>query len=85
VRYLLESEQVVKVTSELLYTKERWEEVVARVSRHLTDHPTLTMSDFKNLLQVSRKYSIPVLEHLDRTGLTRREGDSRILGPKLKN
>ena len=85
VRYLLESEQVVKVTSELLYTREQWREVVARVARHLTDHQTLTMADFKNLLQVSRKYSIPVLEHMDRTGLTRREGDARISGPKLKN
>ena len=85
VRYLLESERVVKVTSEIVYTKEQWQEVVARVARHLSDHPTLTMGDFKNLLQVSRKYSIPVLEHMDRIGLTRREGDARILGPKLKN
>ena len=85
VRYLLESEQVVKVTSELLYTRDQWRELVARVARHLSDHPTLTMGDFKNLVQVSRKYSIPVLEHLDRIGLTRREGDSRISGPKLKN
>ena len=85
VRYLLESEQVVKVTSELLYTKEQWGEVVARVARHLGANHSLTIGDFKNLLQVSRKYSIPVLEHLDRTGVTRREGDSRILGPKLKN
>jgi len=85
VRYLLESERVVKVTSELVYTREQWQEVVARVARHLSEHPTLTMGDFKNLLQVSRKYSIPVLEHMDRTGLTRREGDARISGPKLKN
>ena len=85
VRYLLESEQVVKVTSELLYTKEQWGEVVARVARHLGAKGSLTMGDFKNLLQVSRKYSIPMLEHLDRTGVTRRDGDSRILGPKLKN
>jgi len=85
VRYLLESEQVVKVTSEILYTKEQWGEVVARVARHLAANASLTMGDFKDLLQVSRKFSIPLLEHLDRLGVTRREGDSRILGPKLKN
>ena len=85
VRYLLESGRLVKVTSELLYTSEQWAELLARVSRHFASHPTLTMADFKNLLQVSRKYSIPILESLDRAGLTRREGDARILGPKLKN
>src|SRR6185503_19949706 len=82
VRYLLESGQVVKVTSEILYTKEQWGEVVARVARHLAANASLTMGDFKDLLQVSRKFSIPLLEHLDRLGVTRREGDSRILGPK---
>ena len=85
VRYLLESGRLVKVTSELLYTSEQWAELVARVAGHFASHPTLTMADFKNLLQVSRKYSIPILESLDRAGLTRREGDARILGPKLKN
>jgi selenocysteine-specific elongation factor len=83
IRYLVEAGQVVKVTSELLYTREQWEEVASRVRAHFARHPSLTMAAFKDLLQVSRKYSVPILEHLDRSGLTRREGDLRVPGPKL--
>ncbi|MBW3660082.1 MAG: selenocysteine-specific translation elongation factor [Gemmatimonadetes bacterium] len=34
---------------------------------------------FKEMFGVSRKYLIPLLEYLDRTGVTRREGDRRVL------
>ena len=30
----------------------------------------------------SRKFLVPLLEHFDRTGLTRREGDRRVAGPQ---
>jgi selenocysteine-specific elongation factor len=34
---------------------------------------------FKELAGVSRKYAIPLLEYLDRAGVTRRDGDERIV------
>jgi selenocysteine-specific elongation factor len=85
VRYLIESDRVVRVTSELLYTRGQWEEIEARIRAHFRTRPTLAMGDFKSILQVSRKYAVPLLEHLDRIGLTRREGDERFPGPKFKN
>jgi selenocysteine-specific elongation factor len=40
---------------------------------------TLDVSQFKLLAGVSRKYAIPLLEHLDRERVTRKEGDRRIV------
>lgn len=37
------------------------------------------VTDFKNWTGVSRKYAIPLLEYLDRTRITRRDGDSRLI------
>ena len=34
---------------------------------------------FKEWTGVSRKYAIPLLEHLDREHVTRRDGDERIV------
>ena len=82
-RYLFESGRFVKVTSAIAYSADTWAEVEARVRSHFTKKKELTMAEFKDLLQVSRKYAVPVLEHLDRTGLTRRDGDVRRPGPKL--
>ncbi|HEY0672431.1 MAG TPA: selenocysteine-specific translation elongation factor [Longimicrobiales bacterium] len=41
----------------------------------------LPASEFKTALPVSRKYLIPLLEYLDRVGVTRREGDLRWIEP----
>jgi len=82
VRHILEAGRAVKVTSELLYPTHLWAEIEDRVRTHFARRPALTMSEFKELLQVSRKYAVPILEQLDRTGLTRREGDVRSPGPR---
>ncbi|HSQ59385.1 MAG TPA: SelB C-terminal domain-containing protein [Acidobacteriota bacterium] len=83
IRYLVESGRVVKVTADLLYPAARWADLEAQVRQHFSRNPDLTMAAFKARFQVSRKYSIPILEHLDRTGLTRRQGDVRLPGPKI--
>jgi selenocysteine-specific elongation factor len=84
IRYLVDSGRAVKVTSELLYPAALWEELEGRLRAHFKKNPTLSMGAFKDLVQVSRKYAVPLLEHLDRTGLTRREGDDRVPGPRLR-
>jgi len=84
VRYLVDSGKAVKVTSELLYARGMWEDLEGRVREHFRTKPSLTMAGFKDMLQVSRKYAVPLLEHLDRTGVTKREGDERLPGPRLR-
>jgi selenocysteine-specific elongation factor len=39
----------------------------------------VAMADFKQVLNLSRKHLIPLLEYFDRTGVTRREGEGRML------
>ncbi len=39
----------------------------------------LTVSQIKDVLGVSRKYAVPICEHLDRIGFTRRVADRRVL------
>jgi selenocysteine-specific elongation factor len=84
IRYLVDSGRAVKITSELLYPKALWDDLETRLRTHFERNPKLTMGAFKDLAQVSRKYAVPMLEHLDRTGVTRREGDERLPGPRLK-
>ena len=38
-----------------------------------------TAAELRDVLQVSRKYAIPLLEYFDAQGVTRREGDLRVL------
>jgi selenocysteine-specific elongation factor len=74
---LLEAEGAVTAVSFDLYLDAR---ILARAIQAVradpNDHPR-TAADFKTALPVSRKYLIPLLEYLDRSGVTRREGDLR--------
>jgi selenocysteine-specific elongation factor len=43
----------------------------------------VTVSEVRDALGTTRKHAVPVLAHLDATGVTRRRGDVRIAGPRL--
>lgn len=43
----------------------------------------ITASAVREALGTTRKFAIPLLEHLDSTGVTRRRGDVRVGGPRL--
>jgi selenocysteine-specific elongation factor len=40
------------------------------------------VKDLKDLMGISRKYSVPLMEHLDDRRITLRRGDGRVLNPK---
>ena len=41
--------------------------------------PALTVAEIRDLLGTTRKYAVPLCEYLDRVGVTRRDGDFRVL------
>jgi selenocysteine-specific elongation factor len=47
----------------------------------VVERGTLTVSDARDLLGSSRKFVLPIVNQLDREGVTRRRGDDRIPGP----
>jgi len=42
-----------------------------------------TVSALREALGITRKHAVPLAEHLDREGVTRRRGDVRVAGPRL--
>ena len=53
------------------------------VREYLDANDSMTVGDARNLLGSTRKYVVPLLEQLDREGVTRRRGDVRIAGPTI--
>lgn len=54
-----------------------------RVARHFERAELLAVADLKVLIDLGRRQAIPLLELLDREGVTRRVGDARARGPAL--
>ena len=76
-------ERLVRVSQDLTYTARQLESLRAKLAAHFASRPSLTMAEFKDMASVSRKFSVPLLEHCDRVGWTVRVGDERRAGGKV--
>jgi len=71
--------RVVKVASDLYFSRAAASAAKDRLVRHLEAHPEITAAVFRDLLGASRKFAIALLDHFDHIGLTTRVGDARRL------
>jgi selenocysteine-specific elongation factor len=49
------------------------------VRERLAEGKPLTVAEIRDILGTTRKYAVPLCEYLDRAGVTRRDGDLRVL------
>jgi selenocysteine-specific elongation factor len=74
---LIRQGKLVKIGDDMIFHRAALDGLRARLAPHRGQR--LTVSRFKDLAAVSRKYAIPLLEYLDRERITRRDGDDRII------
>jgi selenocysteine-specific elongation factor len=78
---LLDSGELTQISDEFFFERS----VVERVIRDLRKHADLSadrvieVPKFKEIAGISRKYAIPLLEHFDRTKVTQRVGEKRVV------
>jgi selenocysteine-specific elongation factor len=71
--------KIVKVKGDFYFHRDVIEDLKQKVRSYLAEKKEMTPSDFKSVLDLSRKYMIPLLEYLDEIKVTIRTGDKRIL------
>jgi len=80
---LVDSGEIVRVPPEFYFTRARLDELAEKVRLFLTEHEEMNVGDLKDMLGVSRKQAVPLLEYLDQSRITLRRGDVRVRGPRL--
>jgi selenocysteine-specific elongation factor len=70
---------LVRVTPEIYLHGDVDAEMRRLVKERLAQGAGLTVAEIRDLLGTTRKFAVPLCEYLDRVGLTRREGDLRML------
>ncbi len=76
---LREEAAIEPVNQELYLAAGKLQEAEDLIRRQVAETGKLEVSDLKSLLDISRKYSIPLLEYFDRKRVTKRVGDYRVL------
>ena len=80
---LVEQGLIVKLTGGILFPREKYIDAIARLVGYVREHGSMTVSEARDLLGTTRKYIVPLLEHMDTLRITRRQGDQRLLGSNL--
>ena len=81
-RFLIETGEAVEINAEVVLTEESLKRMTALIRQHIRDNGPATVSDLRRELTCSRRVIVPLLERLDRDGITLRNGDVRTLRVK---
>jgi selenocysteine-specific elongation factor len=79
VTLLLRDRVLVKLSDDLVFHRDALDGLRRQVVANKSKTPKLSVPQFKDLFDITRKYAIPLLEYLDRERVTRRVGDERII------
>jgi selenocysteine-specific elongation factor len=71
--------ELVRVNKEIYFHQQVMDEIKQTLATELQQSGGLTVSDIRQLLDTTRKYAVPLCEHLDSVEFTVRDGDKRIL------
>jgi selenocysteine-specific elongation factor len=77
---LLREKVLVKISSDLVFHRNTLLKLREMLTKYRKERGArLPITVFKELTGITRKYAIPLLEHLDREQVTRRAGDERVI------
>ncbi|WIG61960.1 MAG: Selenocysteine-specific translation elongation factor [Ktedonobacterales bacterium] len=79
---LIERGILLKISDTLLLEPAARDQAIQRILAHFATHETLTVAEARDLLGVTRKYTLPILEYCDDHHITQRRGDDRTLDPR---
>lgn len=74
--------KVQRVSKELCFSRTALDQFEQAVRNALAQGKGATAAELKDAMGTSRKYAIPLLEYFDDCGITRRNGDVRILASR---
>jgi selenocysteine-specific elongation factor len=78
-RFLIETGEVAEINAEIVMSTDSMKRASEMIRQFIRAKGPATTSDLRQMLGNSRRVAIPLLERLDRDGVTLRQGDKRAL------
>jgi len=76
---LINEGAVTRIKDKVIYHSNNLSKAEEMLAAFLKEKGEITAAQFRDLLDISRKYAIPLLEHFDSKKVTFRKGDVRVL------
>ena len=82
-RHLVDHDLAVAINNEYYVHVGALADLLKKLRRYFAAEDEMTFAGFRELSGLTRKLGIPMLEHLDQSGVTVRQGDIRRAGPAI--
>jgi len=77
--WMIKEKILVKISEDFVYHLSTIDDIKKRTKDRFEVGAKFSVADFKEIFNLTRKHTIPLLEYLDREKFTRRQGNERIL------
>ena len=77
--YLMDIGELIKIDENIFLTKFVYEEAINKIKEYCLANESIEIATAKDILNTSRKYIVPFLEHLDYIKITKRLENKRVL------
>jgi selenocysteine-specific elongation factor len=76
---LMDMNILIKIDDDIVFHRDHYHRAVEILKEFVYQHKEITLSEFRDSLNTTRKYALPLLEHFDQIKVTKRVGDKRVL------
>ena len=80
-RFLIQTGEALELSEDTVMLSEHFARATEQIRKFLTQKGKATASELRQHLNTNRRVIIPLLERLDKDGVTVRQGDCRVLKP----
>ena len=81
---LIDQGALLRLKDNIIYHKNALNEAENLLKEHLSLNNEISAAEFRDLLGITRKHAIPLLEYFDTARVTLRVGDKRVLRPDAR-
>lgn len=78
-KLLAKEGKLVRINDSMYISSQACDDMMSRLKVFFSSKPTMTVAEFRDILNTTRKYALPFLEYLDSNRITMRVGDIRKL------
>ncbi|MBP6281530.1 MAG: SelB C-terminal domain-containing protein, partial [Leptotrichiaceae bacterium] len=71
---------IVRLDGDIVIHEKVFKDAKSKLLNHFKNNKKILLSEFRDMIGSSRKYSLALLEYMDRLGITKRVDDYRVLG-----
>ena len=80
---LIDKKLLLRINNDIIMSVNAFNKMLTLIRKYFIDNKIMSISDFKNLSNLTRKNAIPILEYFDSNHFTMRVGSNRIAGEVL--